>query len=175
VAHNHFIPYHMVYNFPPRILGHPYWEAIADAGVSDTEWHTIDYLKANRMQVFDLIVHRAVRLRVLGVRSNRWIFNNIVLINCRQNWREFIRSVSRQAMRHPLDQGFFERCRQASVRNMLAVFSLRRLALLKVQDPTGRQALRGARLLRRELLDDFGSREKARRAARDLARLAYGL
>lgn len=175
VAHNHFVPYHMVYNFPPRILGHPYWEAIADTGISDREWHTIDRLKETRMHAYDVMVHRAVRLRVLGLRSNRWIFNNILLINSRQNWRQFIRSVSLQSRRHPLDQAFFELCRERSLQNMLAVFYLRRLALLKVKDPTGKQAIRGARVLRRELLQDFGSREKARTVAASLARQAYAL
>jgi hypothetical protein len=177
VAHNHFVPYHAVYNFPPRYLGHAYWEAIADAGVSDEEWHTLDGMKrrTKALHSYDVMVHRAVRLRVLGLRSNRWIFNNILLINCRQNWRTFIRSVHGQAVLHPLDSEFQARCRQQSFRNMLSVFYLRRLALLKVKDPTGRTALRGARTLRRELLRDFGSRSLAKRTSVLLAREAYAL
>ena len=174
VAHNHFVPYHMVYNFPPRYLGHAYWEAIADAGVSDGEWHAIDELRGHaRIAEYDRMVHQAVRLRVLGLRSNRWIFNNILLINCRQNWRQFIRSVRDQALRHPLDEDFFALMREQSYVHMLAVFYRRRLALLKARDPTGRQALRGARLVRRELLRDFGSRRKGRSTADVLARQAY--
>lgn len=176
VAHNHFVPYHMIYNFPPRMLAHPYWEAIADAEVSDAQWHTVDRLKESRMiHGYDRMVHRAVKLRVLGVRSNRWIFNNILLLSCRQNWRDFIRSVRNQARQHPLDGEFTERCRQHSYVNMLAVFYMRRLALLKARDPTGRQAIRGARAMRRELIRDFGQRKVARETARVLAAQAYSL
>ena len=175
VAHNHFVPYHIVYDFPPRILGHPYWEAIADTDVSDGEWHTIDRLKESReIHTYDRMVHRAVKIRVLGLRSNRWIFNNITLISCRQNWRSFIKSVRGEGRLHPLDLSFYNTCLEESLKNMVSVFYLRRLALLKVMDPTGKQALRGARMLRRELVRDFGSREQAQNPARDLARQAYG-
>ncbi|MBN1444363.1 MAG: zinc dependent phospholipase C family protein [Planctomycetes bacterium] len=176
VAHNYFVPYHMVYNFPPRMLGHAYWEAIADAEVSDTEWHTIDRLKESRViHGYDRLVHGAVKLRVLGLRSNRWIFNNILLVSCRQNWRDFIRSLRDQALKHPIDAEYTSRCRQHSYLNMLAVFYARRFAVLKARDPTGRQAIRGARVLRRELMRDFGERRNARDTASVLAAQAYAL
>jgi hypothetical protein len=107
-------------------------------------------------------------------RSNKWIFNNILLINCRQRWREVIRIVEKGARKHALDEDFHQRCREQSLRNMLAVFHPRRFALLKVRDPTGRVALQGALRLRRELLRDFGRRSLARPVACDLAREAYG-
>jgi len=173
VAHNHFVPYHMVHNFPPKLLGHPYWEAMADSRVSDQEWHTIDRLKRNhRLYDYDLMVHRAVRRRALSLRSNKWIFHNI-LLNCRQGWRLAIRGVDSNAKKHPLDQRFFRLCRTASLRQMLAVFYPRRLALLKVRDPTGRFAIQGARRLRKGLLRDFGVRTRARDVARALAYAAF--
>jgi hypothetical protein len=175
VAHNHFVPYSLVANLPPRLLGHGYWEAMADANVSDREWHTVDRLKARkRMHAFDVLVHHAVPHRVLGLRSNRWIFNNILLISCRRSWRQFIRQHSLQALRHPLDADFLARSMEHSLANMLAVFYVRRFALLKTQDPTGRSALRGAFHLRRELVRDFGSRKRAAAVASSLARQAFG-
>lgn len=176
IAHNHFVPFHLVYNFPPRILGHAYWEAVADSRVSDVDWHTVDRLKRNRsIHEYDRIVHSAVRWRALGLRSNKWIFNNILLINCRQNWRQLIRSVQGSARIHPLDEEFHRICRLASLRQMLAVFHTRRLALLKVHDPTGRDAIQGSLRLRKELLRDYGVRMKARDISRALARAAYKL
>jgi hypothetical protein len=175
VAHNHFVPFHLVHAFPPRIFGHPYWEAMADAAVSDTEWRAIDALKDDAdIHRYDIMIHRAVRWRALGRRSNKWIFNNVLLINCRQSWRQVIRGVSKSARAHPLEEAFHRRCRAASLERMTAVFFPRRLALLKVEDPTGRMALSGARRLRRELLKDYGSRRAARRVASALALEAYG-
>ncbi len=58
---------------------------------------------------------------------------------------------------------------------MLAVFYMRRLALLKTKDPTGRQTLRGARVLRRELVRNFGRKKVPKATASVLATQAYGL
>jgi hypothetical protein len=175
VAHNHFVPFHCVHGFPPRIFGHAYWEAMADSDVSDVEWHAIDGLKRSRsIHAFDRLVHRAVRRRALSLRPNKWIFNNILLINCRRRWRKMIGTFQSSPKKHAIDARFHGACRTASLRFMLAVFHPRRLALLKAHDPTGRVALEGAHRLRRELLRDLGHRARAREVARELAKAAYG-
>jgi hypothetical protein len=174
IAHNHFVPFHFVHDCPPRFLGHAYWEAIADSHVSDADWHTVDKLKKNKsIHQYDHMVHRAVKRRALGLRSNKWIFNNILLINCRQSWRTMIRGFQSSARIHPLNAEFHRLCRAASLRQMLAVFHAHRLALLKAHDPTGKTALQGAVRLRRELLRDHPDRRKAREVSRALARAAY--
>lgn len=174
VAHNYFVPFHLVYDFPPRWKAHAYWEALADGLVSDGEWHAIDGLKRMKsLHEFDLLVHRAVRRRALSLRPNRWIFNNVLLLSCRKRWRALVRTVHENARKHPLDSSFFRRARAESFRNMLSVFQPERLALLKSRDPTGRSALQGARRLRREILRDFGRGAHAREVARELAREAY--
>lgn len=174
IAHNHFVPYHLIFNLPPRVMGHAFWEAMADGRVSDPEWHAIDALKRNRsLHRFDHLVHVAVRRRALGLRSNRWIFNNILLLSCRKRWRELVRNVHESARRHPLDEVFHRRSRGESFRNMLSVFKPKRLALLKASDPTGRAAFQGVRRMRRELIRDFPVREAARDVSRELARSAY--
>ena len=58
---------------------------------------------------------------------------------------------------------------------MLAVFYRRRISLLKVRDPTGRQTLRGARILRRDLMREYGSRKSAQNTATVIASQAYGI
>lgn len=176
IAHNHFVPFHLVHNFPPRWLAHAYWEALADGLVKDEKWHAIDGLKRRKsLREFDHLVHRAVERRALGLRPNRWIFNNVLLLSCRRSWRELVRSVEAKARVNPLDPGLYRRARGESFRNMLSVFQPQRLALLKTRDPTGRTALQGARRLRREILRDFGRGDRAREVSRDLARKAFGI
>jgi len=175
IAHNHLVPYHLVYAFPPRVLGHAYWEAMADVHVSDREWHEIDALKRSKtIHAFDRMVHRAVRRKALGLRSNKWIFNNILLLSCRQRWRTLVRSVQNGARAYPLDAAFDSLCRRRSLYQMLAVFHEHRLTLLKARDPTGRAALLGAGRMRRELKRELGHRARAREIAREMARAAFG-
>ena len=92
-----------------------------------------------------------------------------------KNWRDIIRSVRKQAVRHPLDSDFLKLARDQSYVNMLSVFYKQRFAVLKALDPTGRQALRGARALRHALMRDFGSRGSAQHTASILAARAYGI
>lgn len=174
VAHNHFIPYHLVRGIPPRFLGHAYWEALADAEVTDDEWDIVAELRHDKtLHKNDRLIWSAVRWRALGIRSNKWIFNNILLLNLRRSWRELIRTAHSRERRYPMDTEFFRHCWTRGVHNMLAVFENERLSLLKLRDPTGRAALRGARLLRHEIIMRHGLQEEARAVSRRLAREAY--
>jgi hypothetical protein len=174
IAHNHFIPYHRVRGIPPLILGHAYWEALADATVSDEDWDIVAALRRNKaLHRNDHLIWEAVRWRALGSRSNKWIFNNILLLNLRRSWRDLIRLALRRRGNHSLDTEFFRHCWNRCLRNMLDIFDGDRLAVLKLRDPTGRVALRGARLLRRDLILKHGNIQEARAASRRLARVAY--
>ncbi len=173
-AHNHFVPYHLVHGVPPIILGHTYWEALADAGVTDEEWEIVAGLRSDRsLHQDEKLIWRTVRWRALGARSNKWIFNNILLVSLRQPWREMVRRADARQGRYPIDREFLDHCRTGCIHNMMAVFDPARLSALKLRDPTGREALRGARRMRRELIAQFGSAVGAREPSRKQARLAY--
>lgn len=174
IAHNHFIPYHNVRGIPPLVLGHAYWEAMADATVPDEEWNLLAELKRNKaLHQNDRLVWEAVRWRALGTRSNKWIFNNILLMNLKRSWRELVRLARLRRNRHPLDMEFLRHAWKGCLRNMIDVFDKDRLAVLKLRDPTGRAALRGARRLRKELVLRYGRTPEAAMVSRRLAREAY--
>ncbi len=174
VAHNQFIPYHRVRGLPPAILGHAYWEALADATVTDEEWEIVSQLRHDKsLHTNDRLVWEAVRWRALPTRYNKWIFNNILLLNLRRSWRDFVRLARGRARRFPLDSEFFRHCITRCTHDVLNVFDADRLAVLKLRDPTGRAALRHARLLRRELILKHGRGAEARTVSRRLARESY--
>ena len=174
VAHNHMVPYHLVRGLPPRLLAHAYWEALADGGVAEEDWEALAALKRDRtLHRHDRLVWAAVPRRAFGRRPNKWIFHQFTLVSLRPSWRELIRGALRRRARHPIDQGFLRHCVEASYRNMLQVFDTDRFPLLKAGDPTGRAALRHARVLRREIARRHGYAEAGRRASERLAREAY--
>ncbi|MBI4582630.1 MAG: zinc dependent phospholipase C family protein [Planctomycetes bacterium] len=174
IAHNHFVPFHLLHKLPPRYLGHPYWEAVADGTVGDEDWNIIAALKRNRrLRRNDRLIHRAVRRKALGMRSNKWIFNNITLISLRKAWREFIRKAHQRERRYPLHGEFFKACWTRCFEDMLKVFDADQLLILKLQDPTGRGALRGALHLRRELLRHHPDAAEARRYSIPMAHTVY--
>jgi hypothetical protein len=174
VAHNHFIPFHKVRLLPPAFLGHAYWEALADACVDDEEWDLLADLRHDKqLHRNDRLVWQAVPRRALGSHSNKWIFNNILLLNLRRSWRELIRLARLRRGRYPIDAEFFRHCLAGCLKNMMDVFDDDRLVLLKLRDPTGRAALRASRLLRRELVLKHGPGEEGRRISLRMAREAY--
>ena len=175
VAHNHFVPYHLVAGLPPRVLGHAYWEAIADARTTDEEWEVVAAMRDDRaLHHHDRLVWSAVRHRALGPRSNKWIFNNILLLSLRSSWRELVRAAHRRRTRHPLDRELLHEALGVCHHNMLAVFDSSKLAVLKLLDPTGRAALHGVSVLRREILAHPHRRRDLAELSRRLARSAYG-
>jgi len=174
IAHNHFIPYHCVHGLPPIFLGHAYWEALADAGVTDDEWEVVAGIRRDRtLHQNDRLIWNAVRWRALGARSNKWIFNNVLLVSLRHPWRELVRRAHARHARYPIDRQFLDHCRTGCIHNMMAVFDPALLSALKLRDPTGREALRGARRMRREMIERYGSAVGAREPSRKQARLAY--
>jgi hypothetical protein len=174
VAHNHFIPYHLVRGIPPLFLGHAYWEALADGTVTDEEWEIVASLRHNKaLHRNDRLIWTAVKWKALGKTSNKWIFNNILLLNLRRSWRELVRGARARRARFPVDSEFLHHCLAHCQSNMLDIFDEDRLAVLKLRDPTGRLALHGARQLRREIILHHGRTEDAKQASRRVAREAY--
>ncbi len=174
-AHNHFVPFHLVFGLPPKYLGHPYWEALADGSVSDADWDIVARIKRNRtISRNDRLIHKAVKWKALGMRSNKWIFNNILLLNLRKSWRDIIRTAHTREKLYPLQEAFFEDCRRRCIDDMLAVFERQNLMLLKLRDPTGRAALRSASRMRRELRRRYFSVDERRELSRHLAQAAFG-
>jgi len=174
IAHNQFIPYHRVRGLPPLYLGHVYWEALADANVTDEEWEIVANLRASKaLHANDRLVWSAVRWKALSSKSNKWIFNNILLLSLRRSWRDLVRRAHRRRSLHPLDGEFFRHCRDQCAKNMMMVFDGEQLFFLKDHDPTGRAALRRSRRIRRELILKYGNTDKARAASRRRARQEY--
>src|SRR6185295_16750537 len=116
-----------------------YWEALADADVTDDEWDIVAILRWDRtLHQNDRLIWSAVRWRAFGSRPNKWIFNNIILLNLRRSWRELIRMARIRRGRYPIDHEFFRHCWSRCIHDMLSVFQEERLPLLKLRDPTGR-------------------------------------
>jgi hypothetical protein len=115
-----------------------------------------------------------VRWKILGLRRNKWIFNNILLLNLRQSWRDLVRGAHSRKNRYPLNRDFLARCIERAYRDMKAVFSPDGLLVLELRDPTGRAALRAAPRLRREVLRRHGNLAEARQASIDVAEAAFG-
>jgi len=152
IAHNHFVPYHLARYARTKGLGHLYWEMNADRFVNEARWNIIPRLKdLGNLSEFDQLVNRTVPKKALPMRTNKMIFNHVLLVSERDAYRKGI------ARLHPigsvkLDKGFlakFQRAAVARIRLALHPSGLKKLADV---DPNGKDAQKQALALRRTIV-----------------------
>jgi len=115
IAHNHFVPYHLARYARSKGLGHLYWEMRADGFVPESHWRLVKALKQDRtLDDLDRLVNDAVPRKALSMRTNKLLFNHVLLISERDRWR---RGVARLHgfSRAPLEPEFLEHFRTAAV------------------------------------------------------------
>jgi len=115
IAHNHYVPYHLARYARSKGLGHLYWEMRADRFVADSRWRLVTALKADReLDALDELVNRFVPRKALSMRTNKLLFNHVLLISERDRWRAGVARLH-QAAAAPLDESFLEQFRRAAV------------------------------------------------------------
>ena len=170
IAHNHFVPYHLVRFARTKGLGHLYWEMSADRFVPEKQWDRVRDLKANReLDHLDELINRAVPKKALSMRANKLLFNHVLLVSERETWR---RGVARL---HPLkkvrlERGFLDRFRKAATGRIRLALSTGGLRKIEHLDTNGKGAQRKAMQLRREIVRSHPPGDGRHRAGEEAAR-----
>ena len=151
IAHNHFVPYHLVRYARLRGLGHLYWEMNADRFVSEKRWEAIATLKRDRdLDELDELVNATVTKKALSMRTNKLIFNHVLLVSERERWRRGMAKI--HPLKHvALERGFVDRFRKAAVERVRMALHPRRLPGLVHIDTNGKAAQRTAMTLRKKI------------------------
>lgn len=176
IAHNHFVPYQILYDLPPQVCGHTYWEARADSWVDEPTWLAVDALRLDTdLDSNDALIQKAVPKRALSMRSNKFIFNHVLLARAKRNWRGVMDKMRRRNPVGKVQEPYLEECLERCLENMFRTFDPRGLLDLRQYDPRGHDALRETRQLRRKLIEAHGNRIRGAEASRDEAEKAFGL
>jgi hypothetical protein len=152
IAHNHFVPYHLVRFARGRGLGHVYWEMMADRFVPERRWEIVGRLRERReLDGLDDLINRTVPRKALSMGANKLIFNHVLLVSHRGSWRRGMESL------HPigkvrLETGFLARFQRAAVDRVRLALHERGLASLLHLDTTGKAAQKEAARRRRILV-----------------------
>jgi hypothetical protein len=140
ISHNHFVPYHLARYARAKGLGHVYWEMRADAFVPEVRWRMVSELKADRsLDQLDELVHGAVPRKALSMRANKLIFNHLLLIAERDQWRAGVERLSTRSSAL-LTEAFLERFRHAAVGRIRQALKPGGLAALLHIDTNGKHA-----------------------------------
>ena len=173
IAHNHFVPYHLARYARTKGLGHLYWEMNADRFVPESRWEIVSGLKAQEaLHELDELVNATVPKKALSMRTNKLIFNHVLLVSERQQWRRGMARI------HPignvtLSRGFLAMFQDAAVERGRLALHPRGFRLIQAVDANGKDAQREAMRLRRNVLERLAparadSAEGERQAAKFL-------
>ncbi|HVS20084.1 MAG TPA: zinc dependent phospholipase C family protein [Planctomycetota bacterium] len=152
IAHNHFVPYHLARFARTQGLGHLYWEMNADRYVPEERWEVVTRLKNDaELGDMDRLVWATVPKRALSKGTNKVIFNHVLLVSEREQWR---RGVARL---HPLakldlTRGFLDLFRDAAVERILLALRPGGIEKLAHIDTNGKDAQKRAVSTRRWLV-----------------------
>jgi hypothetical protein len=132
-------------------MGHLYWEMNADRFVPEDRWRIVSELKKNReLTQLDELVNRSVAKKALSMATNKFIFNHVLLVSEREQWRRGVAAI------HPLasvklTRGFLDLFRDAAVQRIVLGLQVRGVERLACVDANGKVAQQ--RALRRRLVD----------------------
>ena len=169
IAHNHFVPYHLARYARSKSLGHLYWEMRADAFVPEARWRIVTELKADReLEELDELVHRTVPKKAFSMRTNKLLFNHVLLVAERDRWRRGVERLHGLAWA-PLESGFLERFRRAAVARVRLALSPGGVERLAHLDTNGKAAQREAWTARKRVLRQLRSPARRREASAEAA------
>ncbi len=154
VAHNYFVPFHVVTSYRAQTTRHIYWEMRFDhlAGRDGAVWEVLGEAGRFRFPEEDLFLQTqlARSSRLLPFEASHRLFNSIVLVSRTERWRRATAAVASRSVWR-LDRREYGRIRQLALNAVFSLLVDGRSAAVVRADPTARSVLTQARNLRRAL------------------------
>lgn len=150
VAHNYFVPYKMIQSFPNRSMGHAYWEMRFDLFVPDHCWKEIDKVIHRNYTSFDHLLERVLKKTIFSYRTNKKIFNSIMILHRMRQFRFGLKTYAR-ASRWALDEGRVRHYKDLIFKSVREFLEQPEEAQCLKADPAGLRKLRYAQELRNHL------------------------
>jgi hypothetical protein len=175
IAHNHFVPYHLARYARSKGLGHLYWEMRADGAVPESHWRLVTILKRDRaLDALDRLVNDTVPRKAFSMRTNKLLFNHVLLSSERDRWRRGVARLHGFSSA-PLEPEFLERFRTAAVGRIRLALDPDGLETLLHIDTNGKAAQHGAWSARKQALRRISSARRERESAENAARFLNGM
>ncbi len=97
IAHNYFVPYKLAMTYNTALLNHAYWEIRADIGVRDETWATAQQLAKRDNSQLDRMLNKILAPTIFSFRTNKKIFNSMMLITRLNNWHRLINAITKRS------------------------------------------------------------------------------
>jgi len=156
VAHNYFVPHHLVAHADKRAMAHAYWEIRADALIPEPYWQRLAEIRAGDHRHSERLMADGLVPTLFSHRVNRHLFHGMMRVVCRRRWRSV---VDRVAARDPggiTPMGLHPYQRAALSHTVELLRHGRGARCVQELDPTGHAALAQAEEARRRRSCDEG-------------------
>ena len=149
VAHNYFVPFKMTQTFNTVMLKHTYWEMRAEDKVKEETWQLARDLAKGDYRSHDLMLSSVLSDTILSFRTNKRLFNSMLLISRLQQWQKLLNSVTKRSKWELTteDQQEYVDLAYSAVEGVLSDEH----SPYWQADPTGDRALTAAKLIRKNL------------------------
>jgi hypothetical protein len=150
IGHSYFVPYKIVRTYTTMITRHTYWEMRLEAEVRPDIWQLAQSLALLDFRENDVLLHSVLADTIFSFRTNKQIFNSLLLISRLKQSQKMLRKFSRSskwALAQKDVEEYLTLAREAAV-DVLA--HLEKSPYWKA-DPSGERALKAAKMIRRNL------------------------
>lgn len=149
-SHNYYVPTQLVMSFPSPAHRHVYWEARFDAQLEDAHRDLLRGVSNQRFPECDALVERVVGKTLFSFRTNKRIFESMVVLQHLHRWQAALRRFTARS-RFTLADSEIERYNALCVDAIEDLLKRGEQAAVLRYDPNGHESLRRAKEVRRKL------------------------
>ena len=151
VAHNYFVPHQLAVTSTTSALGHSYWESRIDTHVGERFSRRAREIILLDHSASDGHLDRILSPTIFSTPTNRRIFRGMVYVTDTESWQRIFQMVSEKS-RWDLPQNEVEAYMTRSYEYIIDLFNRFDSSEPFTLDPSGLQALRDAKRVRRAAL-----------------------
>ncbi len=149
IAHNYFVPYRLTMTYNTVLLNHAYWEIRADTGVRDETWETAQLLAKQDNRHLDKILNKVLSDTIFSFKTNKQIFNSMMLVTRLQNWHRLINTIAKRS-KWKLEEEEHNEYMSMGLEAVNGILGDENSPYWNA-DPTGDRALTAANLIRKNM------------------------
>ncbi|MDP8254800.1 MAG: zinc dependent phospholipase C family protein, partial [Candidatus Alcyoniella australis] len=150
IAHSYYIPNKLIISYRHHAMRHTYWETRFESYLGPEVWSKARVLARRSFAEQDELMQKALRRTLFPFKVNKQIFNSMMLLGRLKRWQQLVAAQSRRSqvllkperVQHYID---------LSIEASMDFLSNPDSASIMAMDPTGREAIRAARSIRRNL------------------------
>ena len=149
IAHNYYVPLKLSMTFNTILHNHAYWEIRADLGIADEVWPLAQQISQRDNRDLDRMLSRIISKTVFSFRTNKQLFNSMLLVSRLQRWHKVIQTVANRS-KWELDNTEHSEYLLLGLEAINGIFSDEDSPYWNA-DPTGDRALTAAKLIRKNM------------------------